>query len=89
MRRIILSGRFRKDLKRMQKRGADLGKLDEVLRLLVADQPLPARCRPHRLSGEFDRFWECHIQPDWLLIYDISPETLDLAATGTHADLFR
>jgi mRNA interferase YafQ len=89
MKQIIQSNRFRRDYKRMMKRGLNPQKLTLVLELLIADQPLPARCRPHRLSGEYMGFWECHIEPDWLLIYDTGPEFLELAATGSHADLFR
>jgi mRNA interferase YafQ len=73
----------------MLKRGADPAKLAAVVELLATDQPLPARMRPHRLSGAFNQFWECHIEPDWLLIYDVTPELVELAATGTHSDLFR
>ena len=74
----------------MKKRGAASSKLSEVLELLAADQPLPERCRPHKLVGEWMGFWECHIEPDWLLVYDLEdPNVLTLVATGTHADLFR
>lgn len=89
MKEIISSNRFKRDVKRMQKRGADLNKLQGILQMLVADQPLPARCRPHKLSVDFMGFWECHIEPDWLLIYDVSDDFIELAATGTHADLFK
>jgi mRNA interferase YafQ len=89
MKQVIQSNRFRRDYKRMLKRGLKPQKLAQVLELLIADQPLPVRCRPHRLSGEYMGFWECHIEPDWLLIYDVGPEFLELAATGSHADLFR
>lgn len=74
----------------MNKRGAQARKLSEVLELLAADQPLPERCRPHKLVGEWNGFWECHIEPDWLLVYDLDdPDALTLVATGSHADLFR
>jgi mRNA interferase YafQ len=73
----------------MMKRGADTKKLGAIVDMLAADQPLPARMRPHRLSGRFNHFWECHIEPDWLLIYDLTPEAVELVATGTHSDLFR
>jgi mRNA interferase YafQ len=89
MKQVIQSNRFKRDYKRMLKRGLKPQKLAQVLELLVSDQPLPERCRPHRLSGEYMGFWECHIEPDWLLIYDVGPEFLELAATGSHADLFR
>ncbi|NJM30635.1 MAG: type II toxin-antitoxin system YafQ family toxin [Rhizobiales bacterium] len=88
MRRIIQSTRFKRDYKRAMKRGLDSRKLEAVIGLLLADKPLPARCRPHRLSGAYGGFWECHIEPDWLLVYDVRPDFLELAATGTHADLF-
>jgi mRNA interferase YafQ len=89
MRRIEFGAAFKKDYKRMAKRGASLGKLDSVLELLMADTPLPQRNRPHMLSGEWKGFWECHIEPDWLLIYDLeNPEVLALHRTGTHSDLF-
>ena len=74
----------------MKKRGAQASKLAEVLSLLAADLPLPERCRPHKLVGEWNGFWECHIEPDWLLVYDLDdPKVLTLVATGSHADLFR
>jgi mRNA interferase YafQ len=90
MRGLLQTNRFKRDWKRMKKRGAASSKLSEVLELLAADQPLPERCRPHKLVGEWMGFWECHIEPDWLLVYDLEdPNVLTLVATGTHADLFR
>lgn len=89
MRRIEYSSTFKRDHKRMMKRGASQEKLTTLLALLMNDQPLPARYRPHRLSGEWKGFSECHIEPDWLLIYDLDdPEVLALHRTGTHSDLF-
>jgi len=90
MRELLRTNRFKRDWKRMNKRGAQARKLSEVLELLAADQPLPERCRPHKLVGEWAGFWECHIEPDWLLVYDLDdPKVLTLVATGSHADLFR
>ena len=89
MRKIIQSGRFKRDFKRVLKRGCSPEKLAEVIELLMSDTPLPARCRPHRLVGDYSGYWECHIAPDWLLVYDLSEDELILAATGSHADLFR
>lgn len=57
--------------------------------MLASDTPLPARCRPHKLKGNWIGYWECHIEPDWMLVYDFDNETLGLAAIGTHADLFK
>jgi mRNA interferase YafQ len=64
MKEIIQTNRFRRDLKRIKKRGYDLGKLRTIINLLAAEQPLPDRCRPHKLSGEFGGLWECHVEPD-------------------------
>lgn len=85
---IIQSNRFRRDLKLARKRGYDLAKLGRIIDMLAAGEPLPARCRPHRLSSEYGGLWECHVEPDWLLVYDVTEEFVELAATGTHADLF-
>lgn len=74
----------------MKKRGVSSIELEEIIDLLAADQELPERCRPHKLIGQWKGMWECHIRPDWLLVYDIDdPERLVLVATGSHADLFR
>ena len=89
MRRIEFGSKFKRDYKRMMKRGASAEKLDSMLALLMRDVPLPAKNRPHMLSGEFKGFWECHISPDWLLIYDLDdPDVLALHRTSTHSDLF-
>jgi mRNA interferase YafQ len=89
VRGIAYGSAFKKDYKRMVKRGVTMRKLDDVLNLLMSDTPLPARNRPHMLSGEWRGFWECHIEPDWLLIYDLDdPAVLALHRTGTHSDLF-
>lgn len=90
MREILQTNRFKRDWKRMKKRGAQSSRLSSLLSLLVEDAPLPASYRPHKLSGEWSGYWECHIQPDWLLVYDLDdPGALTLVATGTHSDLFR
>ncbi len=79
---------FKKDFKRISKRRYDLAKLEAVVDLLRNDQPLPPARRDHSLKGEWQDFRECHIEPDWLLIYQITAEHVVLARTGTHADLF-
>ena len=90
MREILSSGRFKRDLKRQTKRRKDLSKLTIVIDLLAKDQELPIKMRPHKLVGEYTNLWECHIEPDWLLIYDLEVDgVLGLVATGTHADLFK
>ncbi len=84
------TSQFRKDYKRIKKRGYDLKKLEIVIDALLSGIPLDAKFRDHALSGNLSRYRECHIQPDWLLMYRIENERLILVVnrTGTHADLF-
>ena len=79
---------FGKDYKLARKRGKKLSKMQDVVDMLLTGKALPARCRPHKLKGKWEGYLECHIEPDWLLIYDITPTTLYLVRTGTHTDLF-
>ncbi len=87
---IVLSSRFRKDLKTASKRGYNLNLLNEVVNKLASKQELPVKNRDHELSGDYSGFRECHIAPDWLLIYRVVDEdlVLYLMRTGTHSDLF-
>ena len=80
---------FRKDLRRVKKRGKDIGKLKQVVQILALGGVLPPKNRDHALSGNYKDFRECHIEPDWLLIYRRTDEQLTLVRTGSHADLFR
>jgi len=89
MRQIRQRTRFRRDFRRQKRRGKDTEKLIAVVRVLAKDGAPPAQLRPHKLSGEWGSVWECHIEPDWLLIYDLTDEAVFLIRTGTHADLFR
>ena len=84
------TGQFKRDYKAAVRRGCDPRKLEQVVALLCAEQPLPASCRDHALtnSRNYKHMRECHIQPDWLLIYRVAGEELYLVRTGTHADLF-
>ncbi|MDP3900853.1 MAG: type II toxin-antitoxin system YafQ family toxin [bacterium] len=88
MRRIVQHRRFLKDFRRMTRRGRDEQKLYEAVGMLARLGRLSVMMRPHRLVGMWDGFWECHIEPDWLLIYDVSDKEVLLVRTGTHADLF-
>lgn len=90
MYKIVYTNRMKKDAKLMQKRGKDMTKLVQVLSVLASGGPLPARNKDHQLAGDLGDFRECHIEPDWLLIYQICDDTLILSATatGSHADLF-
>jgi mRNA interferase YafQ len=82
---------FKKDVKLAARRGRDLAKLKAVLDLLIAGNELPTRCRDHPLRGNFAGSRDCHIEPDWLLIYTLTENGghVRLERTGTHADLFR
>ncbi|MFG6330057.1 MAG: type II toxin-antitoxin system YafQ family toxin [Lachnospiraceae bacterium] len=82
--------KFQRDLKRIQKRGYDMSLITEVIKKLAAGEPLPERNKDHPLSGDYAGCRECHVTPDWLLIYEIVDETLMLylTRTGTHSDLF-
>ena len=86
------SGQFKRDYKLALKRGLDPKKLEEVITLLCAETPLPERYRDHAPvnSRNYKDMRECHIQPDWLLIYKVVRETLilELIRTGSHSDLF-
>jgi mRNA interferase YafQ len=88
MRRITQRLQFRNDLKRQKRRGKDVEELIAAVELLAETGNLPDGYRPHRLTGEWKGVWECHIEPDWLLIYDVTPTEVLLIRTGTHADLF-
>jgi len=86
---IHQTARFSRDVKRASKRGKDLRKLNSVINQLAAGTPLPAANKDHALSGNWAGHRECHVEPDWLLIYYTTDETLvlTLARTGTHTDL--
>ena len=88
MLKIERTNAFKKDFKRVLKRGCSEQKLINILKLLVTEQALPVRCKPHRLIGEYSKYWECHIEPNWLLIYEYSDDKIILIRTGTHSDLF-
>lgn len=79
---------FKKDVKRMRRRGKDLGKIKAVIDLLLAEEPLPPKNRDHQLGGNWIGRRDCHIEPDWILIYKLAEDELLLERTGTHSDLF-
>lgn len=80
---------FRKDIKILKKRGKDMKHLLRVVERLSCEEKLPAKHRPHKLVGNWSPYWECHIEPDWLLIYEATATDLYLIRTGTHSDLFK
>ena len=83
--------KFKRDLKNIQKRGLDISLLTEVVKRLAAGEALPEQNHDHALTGNFKGCRECHIAPDWLLIYEIENQNLILylTRTGTHSDLFK
>lgn len=87
---LILTGRFKKSIKLAKKRGLNISLLENIVERLLHNIPLEARNKDHALSGNYKGYRECHIQPDWLLIYLIEDDilTLTLIDTGTHANLF-
>lgn len=88
MLRPRFTGAFKKDRKRAGRRGLDLERLDDVMRRLARQDQLEARFRDHKLSGPWQDFRECHIAPDWLLIYAIHSDEIIFVRTGSHSDLF-
>ncbi len=84
------TSKFRSDLKRIKRRGYDISLLTDVIKKLAAGESLPAKNRDHSLLGEYTNCRECHIAPDWLLIYEIDGDDLILylIRTGSHSDLF-
>jgi len=85
---LVESSKFRKDVRRMQKRGKDMEKLKKLITLLAREQSLPESYQVHPLKGNWLPFWDAHIEPDWLLIYVQQGDEILLARTGSHADLF-
>lgn len=87
---VIFTSNFKRDYKLAQKRGYEIELLKEIITKLANGEPLPERNRDHALTGNYKGCRECHIKPDWLLIYQIEDEELILylTRTGTHADLF-
>lgn len=88
MRNIFFLPKIKRDYKRLLSRGKNLVKLDQAAQLLSRTGLLPVNYQPHKLSGKYDGLWECHLEQDWLLIYDITEKEVILHRTGSHADLF-
>lgn len=87
---LSFSTQFKHDFKIIQKRGYNISLLQEVLKLLEVGTKIPLNLRPHKLSGNYDDCRECHIKPDWLLIWRQNDQnkTIELVRMGTHSDLF-
>jgi len=82
------TGQFKKEYKLMEKRHKDMSKIDLVITILINGGILPPKYKEHRLGGDWKDFYECHIEPDWLMIYDYDDTFVSFERTGTHSDLF-
>lgn len=83
------SKRFDRDVKKIIRRGKDTAKLKEIIHRLINKETLGERYRNHPLRGDYKDCFDCHIEPDWILIYRIEVESIQFLRTGSHADLFR
>ena len=88
MKELFQSNQFLKDIKRLKKRGKDISKLQKVVNKLAISETLHPKHRDHTLVGEWKTCRDCHIEPDWILIYYIDSNILRLERTGSHSDLF-
>ena len=89
MRTPVYTNRFERELKLMLRRGKEVEKFKAVARLLLASEPLPPRYQDHPLKGGFIGWRDCHLEPDWILIYRADASQVIFGRTGTHSDLFR
>ncbi|MGM9809915.1 MAG: type II toxin-antitoxin system YafQ family toxin [Paludibacteraceae bacterium] len=87
---IDYSHQFKKDVKRCVKRGLDIQALSQAVSLLADTGTLPLQYKSHKLSGKYAGLWECHIEPDWLMVWEQDDKALTLLflKTGTHSDIF-
>ena len=79
---------FKKDALLAKKRGKDISKLKHLMALMAQAEPLPEKYKDHPLRGKFEHYRECHLEPDWLLIYKLIASEIHFTRTGTHSDLF-
>ena len=88
MRELHTTARYRREERLVRRRGKDMARLDSIVEKLLTGEPLEPRYRAHRLVGDMAGYWECRIEPDWLLVWDEDDSTVTLLRTGTHADIF-
>ena len=88
MKQIYRTSRFKKDVKRLKKQGKDFRTFQQIIKQLAEGVELEEKYRDHKLIGDFRGKRECHIEPDWLLMYDVGEDELILVRTGSHSELF-
>lgn len=84
----VYTNQLQKDIKRLQRQQKDFDKFKTIIEKIVCGMHLPVACRNHKLIGNYKDRWECHVEPDWLLIYTIESDTVIFERTGSHAELF-
>jgi mRNA interferase YafQ len=87
--RLIYTSQFKKDFKKIKSRGKDISQLESIINKILNKEPLDIKFRDHKLSGRWKDFHDCHIEPDWILIYRVTESALYLERTGSHSNLFR
>ncbi|MCW8410572.1 type II toxin-antitoxin system YafQ family toxin [Legionella sp. PATHC035] len=85
----ITTNQFERDIKLIKKRGKELNKVFKIMQLLLNQEKLPQKNRDHALTGNYANRRECHVEPDWLLIYKLESDAIIFERTGTHSDLFK
>jgi mRNA interferase YafQ len=86
LRDFAFTNQFKKDIKLMEKRHKNMDKIFDVMALLIWGEPLPERCREHKLSGDYEGLTDCHIEGDWVMLYRKSDDKVVFYYTGTHSD---
>jgi mRNA interferase YafQ len=86
--KVFYLNSFKKEIKKLKKRGKNLSKITIISSILIEGKKLPKKYKEHKLKGNYVGYWECHIEPDWLLIYKKTKKTIIFARTGSHSDLF-
>jgi mRNA interferase YafQ len=89
MLQVSTTTKFDKEVEVIRKRGKDMSKLGDIIKKLSQEETLDKKHRNHKLKGNFNGRWECHIEPDWLLVYFKNEEEIIFERTGTHSDLFK
>jgi mRNA interferase YafQ len=88
MRVAISESQFKKDLKLAAKQHKNIDELLQIIKALQQEKPLPPKNKNHKLKGKYTGYWECHVEPDWLLVYKLAPGKLILSRIASHSELF-